>query len=153
MGNPAVQQGVPAGRADVLGDPLDPVAEAQTLDLMSVARERANQPKYEFKVPHSCRVKDTDPRKLVMCELTAGQEELGAKLAKDGTGMRLASELAKLSVYSVDGKVVNHGEAGGEFYWAKWSAKVRRLVLQGYAKIHNTKDEEDDGFLESMTPV
>ncbi len=149
MANPAVQQGV-------IEDADSPFHDAPDLSEYAVAKQRASQPKFKCVIPKSARVKPEDPKEVVLIELTSGQEELASKLAgnvKDGLGIKLAAQLVILSLHSVDGRLVNHGDAEGEFYWGRWSSKVRRLIQMGFAKLHNTTDEEDAAFLASMTPV
>lgn len=105
--------------------------------------------KYIFRIPDSARDPARDPAYIELQELSSAAFLTAAKLAK-GVRDQINTEAAKLSLYSVDGRPVDHGSAEADAYWAKWSAKVRTLVHIGFAKIHSTTDEEDKDFLDSM---
>lgn len=137
-----------------------PIDEAPGLaDFPTQAQAEARQPKWSFTIPVSARskVEGRDPSTVTLRELTPDQIELASRLAMrgtDGTSRKKSTEeQVKMSLWEVDGRRVNHGEAEADAYWGKWSPKVRVLVTQGWARIHLSSDEEDAAFLGSMTPV
>lgn len=133
--------------------PQSPVDEAPSaLDAPSKTSELAKLPKYEFTIPESARIKDADPKKVVIRELTEDDMDLADRLSK-GQNRKVGREAVKMSLWSVDGRLVDHSTGEGDFYWAKWGMKVKVLLLTAWSRIHQTDDAEDQAFFESMRPV
>jgi hypothetical protein len=154
--NPVVQQR-PSAAPDGVPSPQSyapsPQAAAPDLSAEAIIAARSAQPRHQFTIPPNVRGPN-DPSTVVLLELTSGQEETAAKIAGDDSStLRLASEMCKLALYKVDGRLVDHANAEAEFYWARWSTKVRRLIQSAIGKIHNTTKEEDDAFFASQTPA
>lgn len=113
---------------------------------------------FRFTIPDSVR-KENDPYWVVLRELGADDYVTANKLA-GGDDARVSQEVVKLSLHQYEdsspkgrGRVINHGEAEGDLLWRRWSARCRTLLQRGWTKIHNTTDEEDKDFLDSMEPV
>jgi hypothetical protein len=120
-----------------------------------LSSEDKKTPRWKFKIPLSVRDKrspDRDPKMVVLRELTPGQMETASRLGK-GSGRKSTEESIKLSLWEVDGRRVNHGDAEADFYFSKWSPKIRVLLYQAWERIHLTSDDEDDAFLSSMEPA
>lgn len=119
-------------------------APAMTSGLPGDDRQRRNRLKFTF--PASARDPVRDPTTVVMVELKIGEVE-AAYEAGHGNKQRIAQELAKLSIYKVDGRVVALDDL--EAAWPAWSAKVRTLCVLAYDRMHNTSDAEDAAFFAS----
>ena len=106
---------------------------------------------WTFTVPPASRDLDRDPATFALREIGYEEMMLATKVAK-GDKFKTTAELVKIALHQVDGRPVNHAEAEGEFYWSKWSTKVKILAVQGYGAVNSTSDAEDDAFLSSMRP-
>lgn len=119
---------------------------APGLEAVRATGDRAKRYRRRYTIPESSRLDPSkDPQTVVLVELKAGEIEAAYEVS--GNKRRVASELAKLSVYKVDGRVVTSEDV--EFAWAGWSNKVREHLILGYHRIHNTSDEADDSFFAS----
>lgn len=83
-----------------------------------------------------------------MVELTAEEELMATKRAQ-GDAFRLAYELAKESLRSIDGRAVGAADGTADVAWSKMGAKLRQLVMSAYNLLHSPKQEEQAGFLAS----
>ena len=107
--------------------------------------------KFEFTFPESVR-KPNDPKTVVIRELSEPEMSQAMKIGKDDnrkTGM----EAVKMSLYKVDGRVVDHGEFEADAYWGRWGQKVKFQLLEGWRRINQTSETEDAAFFASMKPV
>ena len=109
-------------------------------------------PKWEFAFEDDVRDPERDPEKIVLRELTQDQMEMSNQLGR-GDKKRSGAEAVKASLYSVDGRKVNHGEYEADAYWAKWSSPVRLQALHAWADIHTTSKEQDTRFLATRQRV
>lgn len=137
-------------------DPEAPAAESQApaASSLPLAHEytRSEQVRgAKFTVPARCR-KPGDPKVVIIRELTPDEVLTTGRIAQ-GDRIRMGMEQIKLSLYMVDGKVVDHSAFEGEIYWKRWSAKVRALMTEGYGIVNNSSDDEDADFLGSMELV
>lgn len=105
--------------------------------------------KQRFTIPASCRLKDSDPKTIVVHELTSGEVEDSARAITSQAN--LSSELAKRSIREVDGRKVSYDVV--EEMWARWSVKITVLVKQAVNKLHATSDEEDAAFFASAETI
>lgn len=104
---------------------------------------------YKFTIPETCRVAETDPRTIVLRELDP--DDLAATRKLTGSDeTRAADEAVKMSLWEVDGQLVNHSEDQATWHWHRFSSKVRHLLNLGWAAIHVTDEDEDAAFLSSM---
>lgn len=103
----------------------------------------------EFTIPASVRSRPNDPSKVTLRELTVEEVEAARRIA-DGDRTKSVIEQAKLSIYMVDGKVVEHGYDEGTFFYNNWSQKVRELIVLGYDRHTSSNQEEVRDFLSSM---
>ena len=128
-----------------------PVEQAPTLEPGSEA-PADRTPKWEFTFEEDVRDPDRDPEKIVLRELTQDQMEMSNQLSR-GDKKRSGAEAVKESLYSVDGRRVDHGEFEADVYWAKWSSPVRLQALHAWAEIHTTSKEQDTRFLATRQRV
>lgn len=104
--------------------------------------------KHTFKTPPKFKRGANDPKSITILELTLQEEDIAWKLSM-GSDKGLADEMLKRSLYAVDGRVVNHGVNEAELYYARWSARFRKLAMQAFARVNNTDKSDDDAFLAS----
>jgi hypothetical protein len=105
--------------------------------------------KYVFDIPASAQTKDTDPTQITLVELSADDERMARKIG-GADPAKQAEELVKLSLYAVNGKAVNQAEAEADFYWERFGAKMRHLMLLAFTRTHATTDQEEESFFGSM---
>ena len=141
--HPAILGG---GKDDDLASPLG------NFNAAALSIPEDNRPKSRFTIPESARDKTRDPRTVVLRELSADEMTLAQKLA-GGNSAKFANEAVKLSLWAVDGRTVNRGDAEQEAYWSRWSSKVRLLLTNGFGRLHSTTSEEDSAFFDSQTPA
>jgi hypothetical protein len=109
-----------------------------------------NRITFEFVTPARVYAWGRAPERFSMSELTPNEMAQARKAA--GDTMVKTEAMAKRAIATVDNVPVNHAEHEEDVYWSSWSAKFRSLVIQAFAKIHATEDEDDADFLSSMTP-
>ncbi len=109
-------------------------------------------PKWRFDFAADVRDPERDPEWIVLRELTQDQMEMSNQLGR-GDKKRSGAEAVKASLYSVDGRKVDHGEFEADGYWAKWSSPVRLQALHAWADIHTTSKEQDTRFLATRQRV
>ncbi len=83
-----------------------------------------------------------------LVELTAEEELMATKRAQ-GDAFRLAYELAKEALRSIDGRVLTAADGSTDVAWSKMGAKLRQLVMSAYNVLHSPKQEEQASFLGS----
>lgn len=103
-------------------------------------------------VPEGARSREEDPTTFVLQELDVNEVESARKLA-DGNQTRSMMEQVKLSLYEVDGRIVDHTRDEGTYYFNRWSQKVRELAVVGYDAVASNKSEDITAFLSSMESV
>lgn len=130
-----------------------PISPADTAPRLSDSGARSGVPRYKFQIPKSARLHgDRDPTDITLRELT-DDEMLQAEKLSRGSSQKFVGEAVKLALDEVNGHPVDHSKAEAEFFWARWSSKVRFLAILGWKKIHNTEDGEDRDFLQSMSSL
>lgn len=127
------------------------VVDKQPDAAKALRAKAAPRPSWEFTTPKRVVAWGRCPERFTMFELTPAEMAQARKAA--GDTMSKTEAMAKRAIASVDGSPVDHGESEEEVYWGGWSAKFRTLVIQAFAKIHATEDEDDEDFLDSMTPT
>jgi len=107
----------------------------------------------QYKIPKSARFRSTDPRWIIVRELTSGEMDSAAAIAKK-LNVPLVNELTKLGIEAVCAdpsgktgwKTINHAEAEHETLWEHTTNKVRVLMAMSVQKLNNSTDEEDAAF-------
>lgn len=99
----------------------------------------------KFTLPEGCNCSE------VVIRETDGIDEQDAAMRAESRGPRgtIFGELVRASVVSVDGKKVDQPFMEME----RWNSRTRKLVLQGYQELNDTKDEEDAVFLATAEDV
>jgi hypothetical protein len=111
-------------------------------ELAGVGSEERVQHVYTFPAKF-CEFKN-----VTIVELTANEELMAASRA--GTSqVRLAWELAKQSVWAVDGKQLYQHDGSLDKFWNRVAPKVRQLILSAYSDVHNPAEEIVKDFLKS----
>jgi len=105
--------------------------------------------KFIFDIPATARTKETDPTQITLAELTADDERMARKIGGSDPAKQ-AEELIKLSLYAINGKFVNQAESEADFYWERFGAKMRHLLLLAFTRVHATTDQEEESFFGSM---
>ena len=80
--------------------------------------------------------------KTVGMVLLTANEELQASARSRGDSFRLAYELAKASLYEVDGRRVGVEDGSVDEAWTKFSPKVRQLLLSAYSDMHTVDEKQ-----------
>lgn len=105
---------------------------------------------YEFTIPASCKKSPHDPDKIEIRELGPDDitkvKRINSKLGDEDS----ADEAVKFSLWSVNGKLVDHSQEEATIYWNRFSSKVRHLCTLAWGEIHASTKEEDEAFLGSM---
>ena len=117
-----------------------------TEQLVARAAQQNERPLHVFKVPES--LHHHGIKELGLVELTLDEEMRATQRAR-GDAIKLASEFAKECLRMVDGQPVRSGDGSADRAMAKMHPKLRQLLLQGYSMLHQTKAEENVGFLMS----
>ena len=113
----------------------------------AAAEELKNRTVYTFTVPPKL-VKATGITTIGIVALT-GQEIIDATNASAGNQIRVAFEMAKKSVVEIDGKRLPVDDE--DVFWSKpKNAKLRTLVMSGYAEVNQPKDDDVASFLGSV---
>lgn len=107
------------------------------------------RPRFEFTIPDSERAWPTDPKQIVMREVTVAEEQL-ASVAASGQGIKYVYEAIKHSIIGADGKTIGWDAGGKELFLEGCSPKVRDLLTKAYHRLHLPKDESVVDFLGSM---
>lgn len=129
-------------------DPAEEPAERPQAKKLAELGEKT-WPTFSFKIPTSARIRKTDPKIVVLRELDPDLlNEVRRIKNKEESGDRAVI----LSLWSVDGRQVDHSEDEGMMLWHSWSQKVRTLISLGWQKVNSTSDDEDEAFLSSMAP-
>lgn len=102
-----------------------------------------------FRVPEAARVGEADPTTIVVRELTVDEVETARKLGM-GDRVKSMTEQTKLSLYEVDGHIVDHTRDEGTYLFNGWSQKVRELAILAYDKVSSNDAEDMNAFLSSM---
>lgn len=121
---------------------------SSTLAASGFVSDSGPRDSFFFRVPRKARRRDHDPKTFEIRELTPKELLEARKIGKaESSGGEAA---VVLSLYKVDGQVVNHGEDEGTLLYTRWSSKCRSLVALAWREVHTTSDEEDEAFLKTM---
>ncbi len=120
---------------------------AKTIDqqLDEQAARVAKRPTYLYDVPEGV---DPQISEIGLVEVTA-EEELMAAKAAGREEARIAYELVKRSLCSINGHPVSTVDGSADKAWDEMGAKLRQLVLGAYSEIHNPQDGAAAAFLKS----
>lgn len=102
---------------------------------------------YRFTVPESIK---GDIRSIGMVEMTA-DEEIGVEARCKGASERRAAEIAKASIWELNGQRVHNADGTIDKAWNTMSPKLRTLVNREWVRIHIADDAESESFSKSMT--
>lgn len=100
---------------------------------------------HEYDVPASI---GGDITQIAIIELKAS-EELQATRRARGDSIRLAWELAKQSLYEVNGERVQVGDGSSELAWNRMNPKLRNMTLLVFGEHHAPEEDTLAGFRES----
>lgn len=103
-----------------------------------------------FELPES--MHELGCKEIGLIELNADEELMATRRCRNDL-TRLAYELSKESLRMIDGKMVKTGDGSADRAWNAMHPKVRGLVIQAYAEVHNAKSEEAAGFLQSRKVI
>lgn len=107
--------------------------------------KKSSRPIFEFDLPPSL---SNGYVTIGMVQLSAREELMSAKRAQGDTH-RIALELTKEAIREVDGKRVTTADGTVDDIVEKADPRVRQLMMQAYADIHNPSDQEEAVFLKS----
>lgn len=110
-----------------------------------VAEGRSSRPVYVFDLPEGV---GSQIKTVGLVELTPSDEIMAAKMSTGDT-TRLAFELAKLSLYEVDGQRVSIGDGSADAAWLRLGPRARSLVVQAFAALNVPSSEDSAAFLRS----
>ena len=110
----------------------------------------SNRTRYTFTLPDKLRERETDPKVVVLQEMSLTDEQRATARAKDGPASAISYELLKASVVEADGRPVTWNNAEKERFVEGLSSKARAALLHAYAKIHVPDDKDVADFLGSM---
>jgi len=113
----------------------------------------------KYKVPPKARLRDADPRFVIIRELSGSEIEQATKIAKSRDGATMGTEVAKLALDAIGRnktsaqmeKVEHDGEH--EILWDSFSNKVRTMIILAANKLNSSTDEEDADFFGSEEVV
>lgn len=118
----------------------------------SLASRESNRPLYTFVVPKGIAA-TTGIGTIGLVELTTG--ELMSAQARGGDNrMAMGFELAKESWRRANERKLSTADGSVDALWGDMGAgmsKLRTLVTQAYADIHNPKPDEAEAFLASRS--
>ena len=112
--------------------------------LPSVTTERTV---FRFDIPERS-APDYGASSVGLVRLT-GTEEMLASERADGERMALAYHLAMTALREVNGKPVSLSDGTVDEFLLGCDPRLRSLVLQAYAHIHNAEDDDTKDFLGS----
>lgn len=104
----------------------------------------------EFEVPEgiAASYNGVPVRSIGLISLRASEEAKAHKRAA-GVAVRLAYELAKQSLYEVNGQRVSLEDGSADTAFSDMGPVVRSLILQAYAEIHTPEEDATASFLGS----
>lgn len=107
------------------------------------------RPVYVFIVPDHLKCENIVQQSVGLVKLSP-EEELKASKRAGENAYALAFELAKASLYKVDGRRINIAEAEDELVWKKIDPELRQLILTAYNKLHSPEEKVAKDFLDGM---
>jgi hypothetical protein len=113
--------------------------------LQQAAAQAPRRQVYEYPIPVELSW-DGKEHSVGLVELTSDEELMAAKRAQN-EAMRLAKELAKASVYEIDGKRLSVVDGSADEAWGRFGAPLRNLLVEAYADIHVASDKAKAHFL------
>lgn len=106
-----------------------------------------NRVRFTYTVPEAL-ARESGVSSVTMVHLTA-MDEMGATKRAGMDAMRVAYELAKASLYALDGKGFSAVNSEKDIKWQAMHPKIRALVVQAYQRIHQPKEDDAVDFLGS----
>jgi fumarate hydratase class II len=98
---------------------------------------------HDYTVPEDVRLRDTDPRTVVLKELSFEEELQGNRIsAASGNPYQKVA----MALVEVDGRQLSWAKREGELALAAMSPKVRDLISTEYKRLHTSNDDEDARF-------
>lgn len=121
-------------------------------DIHAAIAKRDERVVYTFTVPPQI-AQETGVKTIGLVELTP--QELLIAQARGGSDQRaMGFECVKESWRAINGKRITTGDGSADVEWAKsapgW-AKLRTLIAQAHASLHNPSDAEMGAFLLSRS--
>lgn len=121
----------------------DPVEEA----LRKAHARDSNRVYYTFTVPEKY---SSEIKSISLVELTAREEEMATK--RVGTNFAaLPNELARECIRRVNDTPVRTSDNSVDKWWDTMPPTVRKMVAEGYAKLHMPDPNDVSSFLGSMS--
>lgn len=130
--------------ANVVHSPESPAVAASSL--------AAAQTRYKYTIPEAVRSFATDPREVVLKELSVAEESRVSKIAQNKGG-EFAYEALKAAVVEVDGSPLTWDNGAKDIFIDGLSPRVRTLLLEAYKRLHIPQDEDLDSFFKSQTTI
>jgi hypothetical protein len=103
--------------------------------------------KFTYTVPASL-AQESGVSSVTLVHLTA-QDEMAATKRSGTDPIRVAYELAKASLWGLDGKMLSAMNSEKDVKWQTLHPKIRSLVVQAYQRIHQPREEDSVDFLAS----
>jgi len=133
-----------------MGDAAEEIREGVLHD---VARRGGTPPRpiFEHDVPPSLAA-ESGIQQIGLHIITGNEYEMALGRVR-GTPARLALELPKQSLASVNGKRVSLADGSADRAWEQMGPKLRELVTAAYGELHQPAAEEAVAFLKSRRVV
>lgn len=120
-----------------------------TPELISQAVEaKEHRAVYEYDLPPTI-AKESGISKIGVVVLTGEEYELAIERTR-GTPIRLATELPKMCLWTVNGRRVTTADASTDQAWNKLGPKGRDLLTSAYGRLHSPTQDEATAFLQSQ---
>jgi hypothetical protein len=113
----------------------------------------AARPRYKFIVPETSRAWPSDPKVVVLREITISEETQAATRAGGGALLKHLYECLKYAIVSADGVNITWEDGGKERFLEGCSPKVATLLVRAYNHVHQPQEEDSAAFLSSATTV
>lgn len=109
----------------------------------------AHRTRYKFKIPEGARIKDTDPKEVVLVEVLLSEQKEATRVA-EASKSAPGFELLKHAVVEVDGRPLTWAGDEKTRFVDGCSSRVRTLLLSAFTHIHSPTAEDEKDFLSSM---
>lgn len=113
------------------------------------AAAQVSRESYDFLVPPKLHT-ITEIRKITIVPLTADEEMQATRRAQNDP-IRLAFELVKESVRAINDRPVGLADGSLDLAWNRMNPKIRSLVMNAYAHVHQPDAESAEAFIASRT--
>ena len=117
-------------------------------DIAKTASQSDDRPIFEYDVPQEL-AKTSGIGRLGFVELNAKEELMAARRAS-GDMTKLAFELAKQSLRTVDDAVVHTGDESADLAWTKMGPKLRNLAMSAFNSVNQPREDDVKSFLASQ---